>query len=112
MVVASWFSGARMDGLRFDTFSRALATGHSRRSLTCLLGALALTGSLPWLGPAATDAKRKKKHKKQRRGGGLWPGWQQLLLLGNRERREPLRQQRRRGLRSPQLRRLCGGGSG
>src|SRR5690242_16963416 len=57
-----------MDGSAFDAFSRSLAHGPSRRTLTRALGGLALTGISGLLAPAATVAKHHK-HKKKHLGG-------------------------------------------
>src|SRR5262249_38343340 len=55
-----------MDGSRFDAWSRALVTGHSRRGLTRLLGGLTL-GSLVSRVDFAEIGAKKKKHKKHKR---------------------------------------------
>src|SRR4051812_38048732 len=54
-----------MDESQFDALSRAVATGHSRRRLTRLLGGLALSGPLLLGGGIGISAKHKhhKKHK-------------------------------------------------
>jgi hypothetical protein len=54
-----------MDGSRFDAWSRALVTAHSRRGLIRLLSGLALGGSLALLGRVDTKAKHKKRKKKR-----------------------------------------------
>ena len=56
-----------MDADRFDTLSRALTPGHSRRGLTRLLGGALLGGPLAALGLAESEAKRKKKKKTNKR---------------------------------------------
>src|SRR5262245_8462867 len=60
-----------MDASRFDTLSRALARGHSRRGLAWLLGTFALAGPQVLLG--MTEATAKKNHKKKRRRRGSPP---------------------------------------
>jgi hypothetical protein len=52
-----------MDTRRFDTLTRALGAGHSRRYLGRLVGSFLLGGALIVPGPAAIDAQ-KKGHKK------------------------------------------------
>jgi len=56
-----------MDGSTFDTLTRSLHRGHSRRGLAGLLSGLALGGPLALLGQTEADAKRKKKKKKKKR---------------------------------------------
>ena len=54
-----------MDAEPLDALARTLATGHSRRGVTRLLGGLALGGQLGLLGLAAAEAKRSKKKTKK-----------------------------------------------
>jgi hypothetical protein len=62
-----------MDAERFDTLARTLTHGHSRRSLTRLLGGLSLGGPLALLGLAEVEAKRKKKKRKKKKPVAISP---------------------------------------
>jgi hypothetical protein len=57
-----------MDATHFDTVTRALVTGASRRRLAILLAALGLSTAGVRLGVGDTTAKHRKKKKKKGRG--------------------------------------------
>ena len=58
-----------MDASRLDALARSLTEPRPRRTLSRLLGGLALAGPLSLLGLADSEAKKKKKKKKKKRCG-------------------------------------------
>src|SRR5262245_30647318 len=60
-----------MDEIQFDTLTRALVTGPSRRGLLRLVGGLVSAVTVPMLGSGESTAKGKKggKKKRKKRGG-------------------------------------------
>ena len=55
-----------MESDRFDQFTRSMNAGRSRRTVSSLLGVLALT---PLLGRSQAEAKKKGKGKKKKKKG-------------------------------------------